>query len=139
MYSNTMPEDFDFDEALQVDVLANALRMGKAEAGDLMESLSSRLQMILPDSTSIERAGWFLSSSRPVRLLTVKFDECNLQLEREKSGMITPRLMKVVRGVVLKTTTINLDDWMKTLAAELNKSAQHNSNTLEALKKFVIG
>jgi hypothetical protein len=127
------------DDALNVDVLANALKMGKAEAGSLLETLAVRCLSIMPDTTTVERGGWFFESNRPVSKLTIRFDDCHLQLVREKTGTVTASMLKVVRGVVLKTSTISLEDWIKTLAAELHKAGQHSSATLDALLNFVVG
>lgn len=132
-----MPEDFD--DAIEVDVLANALRMGKAESKDLLETLAIRLEAIMPDVTTIERGGWILSSARPVKAVTVRFDHCHLQLVKERTGTLTASILKVVRGVVLKTSVTTLDDWFKTLATEMTKAAHSNTQTREALKNFVIG
>ncbi len=129
----------DFDHGIQVEALAAALKMGKDEAKELLETLATRLLVIMPENTSVERGGWILSSDRPVRQLTVRFDDCHLQLVKEKTGTVTARNMKIVRGVVLKTTSLTVDEWIKALAAELAKSAQHNAQTRDALNKFVIG
>jgi hypothetical protein len=129
----------DLDEGMQVEVLASALKMGKVESDELLETLATRLQAILPGTTSIERAGWILSSTRPVRQLIVRFDDCHLQLVKEKTGNLTASVMKVVRGVVLKTNPTTIDEWIKLLAAELSKAARSNAQTREALNKFVVG
>jgi hypothetical protein len=129
----------DFDEGIQVEALAAALKMGKAESRELLETLATRLQVIMPETTSVERGGFILSSNRPVRQLTVRFDDCHLQLVKEKTGTLNAKTMKVVRGVVLKTTSTTVDEWIKTLAAELTKAAQSNAQTRDALNKFVIG
>jgi hypothetical protein len=47
--------------------------------------------------------------------------------------------MKMVRGVVLKTTEVTVDKWIADLAAEITELAQQSSQTREALKKFVVG
>jgi len=129
----------DLDQGIQVEVLASALRMGQAESQELLETLATRLQVLMPQTTSVRRGGWLFSSVRPVRELRVHFDDCHLQLVREKTGTLTATTMKVVRGVVLKTTATTVDDWIKTLAVELAKAAQSNAQTREVLNKFVTG
>jgi hypothetical protein len=131
--------DEDLDDGLRVEVLANALKMGKAESKELLETLAMRLQAIMPEVTTVKRSGWLLSSEKPVRELTIRFDDCHLQLVKEKTGTVTALVMKVVRGVVLKSTPTTLDDWVKTLATELSKAAQNNAETRAILNKFVIG
>jgi hypothetical protein len=127
----------ELDEALKVDVLAAALRMGKAQSTELLETLTTRLTTIMPETTTAERSGFFGSGS--VKKLTIRFDDCHLQLEKEKTGSLTARSMKVVRAVVLKTTTVSVDEWFKLLATELTKAAAHSDSTRQALSSFVIG
>jgi hypothetical protein len=47
--------------------------------------------------------------------------------------------MKIVRGVVLKTEEVPVDQWVQNLAAALANFAEKNSRTRAALQKFVIG
>ena len=129
----------DFDQGIQVEALATALKTDRAESKELLETLAARLQVIMPEITSVERGGWILSSDRPVKRLTVRFDDCHLQLVKEKTGTLNAQVSKVVRGVVLKTTATTVDEWIKALAGELATAAQSNAQTRDALNKFVIG
>jgi hypothetical protein len=129
----------DFDDRLQVEVLANLLKMDKAESKQLLETLAIRLQSVMPEIVTIKRGGWLLSAERPVQQLTIRFDDCHLQLMKDKTGTMTASIMKIVRGVILKTTPATADDWIKTLATELSKAANNNAQTREALSKFMIG
>lgn len=128
----------EFDDALKVEVLTNMLRMGKTEAGELVENLANRLQALLPEITTIERGGWILSSVRPVKTLTVRFSDSQLVLTKDKYG-ISPKVTKIVRGVALKTTDMSLDEWIALLASELGKAAEHDAKTRQALSNFGMG
>lgn len=130
-----MNEDWE-DESLKIDILAASLRMDKQESSELVESLATRLQSLLPDSTTIERGGWMLSSVRPVKKLIVRFNDLHLGLVKEKSR-VTATSMKIVRGVVLKTSEISLDEWIKTLATELTKASNSSSEMKTALSEFI--
>lgn len=129
----------DYEQALQVDVIACSLQMDKSESGDLLEFLAAKLSSALPEETEITRGGWILSSKRPVVDLTVKLGEQGFQMQREKRGSITARQMKIVRGVVLKTEEVAVEQWVQNLAAALSLQAEKNSQTRQALQKFVIG
>jgi len=129
----------DPDQALEVDVLAASLRMDQSESGDLLEYLATKLAQALPQNTKVIRGGWFLSAAKPVNEITVSFDECQFQIVRERHGSFTARTMKVVRGVVLKTTEIQVDEWADGVARELARMAERNAQTRQALRKFVIG
>lgn len=129
----------DLDQALQVDVLAASLRMDRQESGDLLESLAQKLVQSLPENTTLRRGGWLLSSKHPVEEINVRFDEKQYQVVRERHGSFTCRVMKIVRGVVLKTTEIPLDQWITELAGQLAELSLRNDQMRRALNKFVIG
>lgn len=129
----------DFDQALQVDVLACSLRMDKNESGDLLEHLATKLSQALPDECEVTRGGWFLSATKPVTELSIKLDDAGYSIQREKRGSITARKMKIVRGVVLKTEELPVEKWIEELAQVLSIMAEKNSRTKEALQKFVVG
>ena len=130
-----MNEDWE-DESLKIDILAAALRMDKHESSELVESLATRLQAMLPDATTVERGGWMLSSDRPVKKLLVRFDDVHLALAKDKAR-VTATILKIVRGVVLKTSEVSLDDWIKTLAIELSKASANSSEMKSALTEFM--
>ena len=129
----------DFDQALEVDVLACSLQMDKSESGDLLEYLATKLSGALPEETEITRGGWLLSNKKPVGGLSVTLGDIGFQMVREKKGTITAREMKIVRGVTLSTKEVPTDKWVQDLAEALAKVAEKNKTTREALKKFVIG
>jgi len=129
----------DYEEALQVDVLACSLQMDKSESGDLLEFLAAKLASALPEEVEITRGGWLLSAKKPVTELKVSLGEQGFQMIREKRGAITARQMKIVRGVVLKTEEVPVEKWVENLAQALAQMAEKNSRTKQALQKFVIG
>jgi ATP-dependent Clp protease ATP-binding subunit ClpA len=132
-----MPEDFD--QALQVDVLAASLRMEHQESGDLLEFLAKKLEQSLPQNTTVTRGGWFLSKDHPVQEITVRFNDYQYQILRERQGSLTAKVMKLVRGVVLKTTEIPVHQWTDEVAQQLAQLAESSAQTRRALNKFVIG
>jgi hypothetical protein len=128
----------DFDSALEMDVLTAALRMDKQQSSDLLEYLAQKFQACLPESTTVKRGGWVLSAQRPVEQLTIRFPDLHFQLDRQKHGPVTAKLMKIVRGVVLKTTEIPTEEWTKQLAETLAEAAKQNAATRDALQKLVM-
>jgi hypothetical protein len=128
-----------FDSSLEVDVLAAALRMDDQETGDLLEFLAQKLELSLPQSTTIARSGGFLSKKRPVKEITVRFTDYHYQIARDRLGSPSAKVMKLVRGVVLKTTEIPVDQWTEEVAQQLAQLARQSSQTRTALNKFVLG
>lgn len=129
----------DDDAALQVDILAAALRSDQAQSADLVEFLAKQFEAMLPEHTTVVRGGWFLSNEKPVKELTVRFDEFHYQLLQEKKGIVTPRELKVVRGVALRTNDIGMDQWIQRVADSLSKLAAGNSKARQALNDFLVG
>ncbi|HEY9785907.1 MAG TPA: hypothetical protein V6D17_10930 [Candidatus Obscuribacterales bacterium] len=127
------------DSALKLEVLTAALRADHGESKDLLEHLAKMLGGAYASGTTITRGGWFMSSNRPVQELTVRFDEWQFQIVREKHGTFTAREMKLVRGVALKTAEISMDECIERILREMMKLAEKNMQTRDALKKFVVG
>ncbi|MBW4518773.1 MAG: hypothetical protein KME16_03600 [Scytolyngbya sp. HA4215-MV1] len=129
----------DLDPSLQVDVLAAALRLDHQETRDLLEFLAQKLEQSLPQATTVTRNRSFFAKEHPVKEILVRFDDYHYQIIREKHGSLSAKVLKVVRGVVLKTTEISVDQWTEEIAQQLAQMAQRSSQTRQALNKFVLG
>lgn len=129
----------DLDPALHVDVLAAALRLDHQEAKDLLEFLAQKLEQALPQATTVTRRGGLFSKARPVQDIVVRFHDYHYQITREQHGSLTAKVLKVVRGVVLKTTEISVDQWTEEIAQQLAQLAQQSAQARQALNRFVLG
>lgn len=129
----------DLDLSLQVNVLAAALQINRQESGDLLEFLAMKLELALPQQTTVTRSNKLFSKEHPVKEVTVRFNDYHYQMVREQHGLLTAKVMKLVRGVVLKTTEISVDQWTEEVAQQLAQLAQHSAQTRNALNKFVLG
>jgi hypothetical protein len=128
----------ELDLSLQVDVLAATLRIEHQESGDLLEFLAKKLELILPQQTTVARSGGLFSKNHPVKEIMVRFNDSHYQLVRHQ-GSLSAKVMKLVRGVVLKTTEVSVDQWTEEIAQQLVQLAQHSAQTRNALNKFVGG
>jgi len=128
----------DFDQALKFEVLAASLRSDHKQSTDMLESLASMLEAALPESTTVVRKGQFLSKEKFVERATVTFDEYQYEIVKEKHGAFKARSMKIVRGVVLKTSDIPFDKCIDSILSELEKLAQNNAEARRALNKIVL-
>ena len=131
-----MDED---QSAMQFEVLAANLKADHGASEDLLEHLAKMLESSYPGGTKISRAGWFMSSKRPVEDLVVRFDDYQFQITRQKHGSVSARSSKLVRGVALKNSDISMDQCIEDILKELVKLGAKNSATREALDKFVRG
>ena len=128
----------ELDLSLQVDVLAAALQMDHQESGDLLEFLAKKLELTLPQQTTVVRAGGLFAKSHPVKEITVRFNDYHYQIARQQ-GSLSAKVMKLVRGVVLKTTEVSVEQWTEEISQQLVQLAQHSAQTRSALNKFVLG
>lgn len=129
----------ELDLSLQVDVLAAALQMDRRESEDLLEFLAKKLELVLPQQTTVMRGGGLFVKARPVKEITVRFSDYHYQIVRERSGTLTAKALKLVRGVVLKTTEVSVDEWTQEVAQQLAQLAEHSAQTRRALNQFVLG
>ena len=127
------------EQALEIDVLMATLRQQGRETASLVEILAKMLEASLPDQTKIERGGWFMSKDRPVEKLFVRFDEFEYQIVRQGKASFSARQAKLVRGVILKTSDISMDQCIAEIIQSCTKSAESSAQTRDALNKFVHG
>jgi hypothetical protein len=128
----------DFDQALKFEVLAASLRSDHKQSADMLEALAGMLEAALPESTTVVRKGMFLSKEKSVERATVKFEEYQYEIVKEKHGALKARAMKVVRGVVLKTSDIPFDKCIDNILTELEKLAANNAEARRALNKIML-
>src|SRR5208283_2715099 len=95
--------DDDLDQALQVDILSAMLRIDNKASSGLLESLSEKLSLCLPENTTVSRGGWLPFCKRQVQEITISFADSRYQITRQQHGSFTAKTMKIVKGVVLKT------------------------------------
>lgn len=132
-------QDDSLNRALQVDVLAAALRSDRGQTDNLIAWLAERFETILPSQTTVIRGGWFLSKVKHVKELTLRFSDVHFVLEQHKHGQIVAKELKIVREVVLKTSEVSMEKWIEDLARELSELAESNSQTRQALADFLLG
>ncbi|MBX9686009.1 MAG: hypothetical protein K2X27_04855 [Candidatus Obscuribacterales bacterium] len=132
--------DEELDQALMFETLAAGLALDRQEARSLVESLAKILQGALPDQVVVSRGGWLLSKDKPVEDLLVKFDEVHYQISKQKnSSAYAAKTLKIVRGIALKSTEIELSDCVAQILSELKTLSLKNERMKSALQKFITG
>jgi hypothetical protein len=129
----------DLDKALEVDVLAAALKQDNQDSLDLLEFLAQKLELSLPQNTTVARGGWFLSKKRPVTEIILRFEDYHYKIIRQENGSLLASSLKIVSGVALKTSIISLEQWTEEIAKKLVQLSSSSGQTLKALNKFVLG
>lgn len=121
---------------LSFELLASSLR---ADAGDLstfVEALAGKLEGALPQATRVERAGSLLSRSKRVRRLSVELGENRYELSAE-GGRVESRRARAVRGIVLKTEALPLEQWIDELSRDLAREAEQSEQARLALQRLL--
>ncbi|MBD2773756.1 hypothetical protein [Iningainema tapete] len=123
------------EKELEVDILAAALGTNQQDNPELLGLLAKKLQQILPKNTRVKRRFFGLGS---IQEITVFFDEYRFQVSRQRYGSLSAKVIKVVRGIVIKTTEIPFEQWNYEIAQELARLAQRSADTRNAIKKLVM-
>jgi hypothetical protein len=122
------PEPADFE------LLCASLRAHARDVDTFLEALAHKLAAALPDSTRVERRG-FRGSGR-VRSLDVVLGEDHHRLELD-AGRLRSWRTRSVRGIVLKTEELGLDDWIASLSRDLAVTAAGSERGWEALERLL--
>ena len=125
-------------EPMQVELFAASLRADSTDIKAFMEALAVKLQGSLPSQTTVARQSGFFAKEHPVREITVTLGDYQYRIAREKQGPIITQRAKVVRGIVLKTDQIPLEQWINELAASLAEEASNSASAHAALERFLL-
>jgi hypothetical protein len=86
----------------------------------------------------VERAGGLLARRKRVRRIAVDLGEERFQLEHH-DGRVQGRRARVVRGIVLKTEELGLEEWIDALSAELADQARSSERARLAAERLLGG
>jgi len=119
------------------ELVAASLR---ADAGDLVafvEALAVKLEQALPQRTRVRRrSSGLFSKRRRVEQIEVKVGEEHYLLGCE-GGAVETRRAQTVRGIVLKTEPVALDEWIEGLARAIAAEALSSEPGRRALERLL--
>ncbi len=125
-------------EPMQVELFAASLRADSTDIKAFMEALAVKLQGSLPNQTTVTRQSGLFAREHPVREISVTLGDYQYRIAREKQGPIFTQRAKVVRGIVLKTDQIPLEQWINELATSLAEEAANSAQAHAALERFLL-
>ena len=125
-------------EPLQMELLAASLRADSTDNKAFLEALATKLAGSLPNQTTVIRQSSIFSREHPVKEITVTMGDYQYRIGREKQGPIVTQRAKVVRGIVLKTEQIPMDQWIDELADALAHEAADSAQARIALERFLL-
>jgi hypothetical protein len=128
----------ELDRPLQMEILAASLRADTTDLKAFLEALAVKLEGSLPNHTTVTRHSSIFSREHPVKEINVTLGDYQYRISRERQGPIITQRAKVVRGIVLKTDQIPLEQWIEELAAALAEVAASNSQARMALERFLL-
>jgi hypothetical protein len=121
-------------QAVDPGMLAASLHVEGGSVERLFETLADKLAAQLPDLARVERSGGFFSAKR-IEAVEIAFSDRVFMLRRDGRRVIATH-GETVRGIVMKTETMEIDAWLNALCAALSSHAGSSARTLEALKRI---
>lgn len=131
-----MPDELG--EPLQVELLAASLRADTTDLKAFLEALAVKLEGALPQQTVVTRQSKLFSREHPVREIVVTLGEYQYRISREQQGPLITLRAKVVRGIVLKTDQLPMEQWIEELAEGLARQAAQSFQARAALERFLL-
>jgi hypothetical protein len=123
-------------EEVSFDLLAGSLRASSGDLDTFVEVLGAKLERALPGRAKVERRSvrrW--SKERRVKRIELELGAARYLLAAE-GGAVETRRASTVRGIVLKSETLSLAEWIDALARDLAAEAETSEQarlTLEQL------
>jgi hypothetical protein len=125
------------DDGPDFELLAASLRADARDVDAFVEALGAKLEGALPARTRVvRRSARLLSKQKRVKSITVDLGEDRFVLERT-AGMVETRHAHTVRGIVLKSETVGLDDWIGALVRAIAQAADTSEHGRLALAQLL--
>jgi hypothetical protein len=123
------PDQFDLDAAV--------LRRSESEMRAFMEALAVRLDGALPGRVTVDRRrdGLFSKTSHVARLV-LRGDRAVYELACDR-GRLDATRAKLVRGVVISSSTISPQDWLQDVRGEVQALASKAGAASDLLHDFL--
>ena len=128
----------DFNRPLQVEMFAASLRADTTDLSAFMEALAAKLAGALPNLTTVTRQSSLFSREHPVKEVAVTLGDYQYRINRERQGPLMAQRAKVVRGIVLKTDAIPIEQWIEEVAESLAQEANRSAQARAALEQFLL-
>ena len=121
------------------ELLAASLRASSADLSTFVRVLADKLESALPGRVRVERRRTrFLSSERAVARIECNLGERRYSLAVEGADLV-PLRATAVRGIVLKSEPLSLDEWIDALAADLASEVQVSEQSRRAVQQLLEG
>jgi signal transduction histidine kinase len=125
-------------QSMQVELYAASLRSDYSDASAFLEALAAKFEGALPTHTKVTRRSSLFSRERPIQQIAVTLGEFQYRIGRDRSGPLLAQRSHFVRGIVLSSEQIPVEQWIEEVAEALAQLAAHNQQAHMALSRFLI-
>ena len=125
-------------QSMQVELYAASLRADYTDAGAFLEALAVKFEGALPSHTKVTRSTSLFSRERPIKEMMVTLGDFQYRIGRERQGPLLAQRSHFVRGIVLSSEQVPVEQWIEEVAIALAQLAAHNQQAHMALSRFLI-
>jgi len=124
-------------EDIGFELLASSLRADSTDLTAFVEALATKLEGALPAQTRVDRrSSGLFSRAKRVHRISVDMGDVRYEIT-SGDGRVEPTRCKAVRGVVLKTERLPLDEWIDDLSRRLTDEAAQSEQARLALQRLL--
>lgn len=125
-------------ESLSFDSLASALRADSGDLSTFHEVLSQKLEQALPSgAVKSRRGGMPWHAKRPLESLVVDLGDESFEATHARGGF-EYRIAKVVRGITVKSQSVDFPVWLDALIKALWEHANASEAARQSLERFLL-
>jgi hypothetical protein len=125
-------------QSVQVEMVAASLRADTTDLNTFMEALATKLAGALPNQTEVIRHHGLFSRDHSVEQIAISLGDAQYRIARDRRNILSTSRAKIVRGIVLKTDEISMDQWIQELATNLSQEAARSEGARIALERFLL-
>ena len=120
------------------DLAAAGLRGAGTELAISLTVLAAKLEAALPGRVSVERRGGGLLGRGPkqVRAMRVELGDCCYSLDLD-GQRLQGRRERQSGGIAIKRETLDADQWLAALTADLREEAERSAEARSALERLL--
>jgi hypothetical protein len=120
------------------DLAAAGLRGDGTDLAISVEVLAAKLEQALPSQARVERRGGGLLGRGPKRVRAVRVELGNAAyLLGVESGRLEGFRERQVGGIAIKRETLDPDEWVAALTADLRAEAERSAHARAALQELL--
>ena len=122
--------------SLDIDLLTASLRADASDLGTFVEVLAVKLEEAVPAGVRVHR--WRGRPFGPKRVGKIVVDAGGERLELRVDGPgVQCTRARVSGGIVIKTETVGIDEWIAELSGALAEQAHRSLTTRQALERLL--